>query len=219
MFTQLTKVIELLLSEEEEAILESISLVENPAVEIDFLYFDGVKKMKFKIEDEDERIIVGVAMLPEMRIPRVDKETGEVYAVYFSKETVAKAAELFLKLDKASKQNTDHLDNFTKDLYLMESWIREFKEDKCVGFGFESVPIGTWLVKMRVLSDEIWAQVKDGTFKGLSVQGDFVLKEPHYESIEFSRFDYKHIYDGLETDKEKAQMDQIIRLLIIDGKK
>jgi hypothetical protein len=42
-------------------------------------------------------------------------------------------------------------------------------------YGFE-VPIGTWMVKMRVTNPKVWKLVKAGKLKGLSIEGNFVDK-------------------------------------------
>jgi len=219
MFRQITRIIELLIDEKDGAVLESISLVDHPAVEVDFKYFNKAKSLIFEIQDEDQRIVIGPAMIPNIRIPRIDENTGEVYGVYFSEETIAKAAELFLKLDRASRQNTDHEDNWSNDLYLMESWIKEDSVDKSNKHGYSKLPVGTWFVKMRILDDKVWKKIKDGTYKGLSVQGDFLTGDEHHESINFKREDYSDLYKGLETKEDKLKLDQIIRLLIIDENK
>jgi tetratricopeptide (TPR) repeat protein len=218
MFKSVYKIIELLIDEDEEAMLESISLVDRPAIERDFMYFSK-EKPKYYFEDNEQRIVVGPVMVPEMRIPRNDG--GEIYYVYFTKETIAKAAELFLKHDRASKQNTDHKDNFTKDIYLMESWLIEDEYDKAYRkYGFEDLPIGTWMTKMRVMDDKVWNEVKEGKYKGFSVQGDFLLGQEKYEKAFAAykrkyknvRNKWKKLYKGL-SQEEKVQLDQILFLV------
>jgi len=213
------KIIELIIDEDQEAILESISLVDNPAIERDFMYFSKESKPRYYFEEEDQRIIVGPAMIPEMRIPR--KEDGEIYYVYFSKATIAKAAELFLKHNKASKQNTDHKNNFNEGIYLMESWIIEDQYDKAfTKYGFKALPIGTWMTKMRVLDNKVWDEVKQGKYKGFSVQGDFILGQTKYEKA-FAGYKRKYagvrkkwnkLYKNLSA-QEKIDLDQILFLV------
>jgi len=218
MFNSVYKIIELLIDEDEEAVLESISLVDKPAIERDFMYFSK-EKPKYYFEDDEQRIVIGPVMVPEMRIPR--QENGEMYYVYFTKETIAKAAELFLKQDRASQQNTDHKDNFTKDIYLMESWIIEDEYDKSYRkYGFEDLPVGTWMCKMRVMDDKVWNEVKEGKYKGFSVQGDFLLGQEKYEKAFAAykrkykdvRKKWKKLYQGL-SNEEKLQLDQILFLV------
>lgn len=209
-----------MISEEEEAMLESISLVDKPAIERDFMFFSKMEHKPYVFEETgDQRIIVGPSMVPDMRIPR--SEGGEMYYVYFSKETIAKAAELFLKHNRASQQNTDHKDNFTDGVYVMESWIIEDEYDKAYRkYGFENLPTGTWMVKMRVNDDKIWADVKKGKYKGFSVQGDFILGKEKYEKAfakhkrkyKNVRNKWKKLYKGL-SNEEKLQLDEILFLV------
>jgi len=220
MFKSVHKIIELMISEEDEAMLESISLVDKPAIERDFMFFSKMESKPYVFEEEgDQRIIVGPSMVPEMRIPRM--ENGEIYYVYFTKETIAKAAELFLKHNRASAQNTDHKDNFTEDVYVMESWIIEDEYDKTYRkYGFDNLPVGTWMVKMRVNDDKIWKEVKEGKYKGFSVQGDFILGQEKYEKAfakhkrkyKNVRNKWKKLYKGLSND-EKMQLDEILFLV------
>ena len=223
MFNNIIKIVELLIDEEQEAVLESVSLVEDPAIRKNFMYFNDQEPIKFAFEDEEERIVVGPAMVPDLRIPRMDDETGEVYYVYFTKESISKAAELLMKQDKASKQNTDHEDNFTNDVYIMESWIKEGPEDKANKYGFGNLPVGTWFVKMRVLDDEVWEDIKKGELNGFSVQGAFVMGQEEYEQA-FARHKRKYkkirkkygrLYKGLELEEKKV-LDQILYLVEMD---
>ncbi len=209
-----------MISEDDDAMLESVSLVDKPAIERDFLYFNKQEVKTYVFEEVgDQRIVVGPAMIPDMKIPRMEK--GEIYYVYFSEKSVARAAELFLKYDRASAQNTDHKDNFNKNVYVMESWLIEDKNDKTfTKYGFADLPIGTWMIKMRVNDDKIWKEVKDGKYKGFSVQGDFILGEAKYEK-EFASYKrkykgvrnkWKKLYKGL-TQEEKLQLDEILFLV------
>jgi len=219
MFNKSYRVIELLIDEERNAILESVSLVDRPAIDRDFMYFSK-EKPKYYFSEEEQRIVVGPAMIPDMKIARKDDD-GEIYYVYFSKDTIQKAAELFLKYDRASAQNTDHRDNFNNEVYLMESWIIEDEYDKAfTKYGFSKLPIGTWMCKMRVMDDKVWAEVKDGKYKGFSVQGDFIFGKEKYEKAFAAykrkykgvRNKWKKLYEGL-TQEEKLQLDQILFLV------
>lgn len=224
MFNKVKKIVELLISEEQEAFLQSVSLVDKPAIEKNFIYFNDEIPHMFVFEQQEERIAVGPAMIPNIKMPRRDEKTGEIFYVYFSKDSIAKASELFLKQDKASKQNTDHQNNFTEDVYVMESWIKEDTQDKSSKYGFNALPIGTWFVKMRIKDDKIWERVKSGELNGFSVQGDFVLGRETYESA-FSRPKkrykkvrerYKKMYKGLGK-KEKEALDQILYMVEMDS--
>ena len=215
MINPLVKIIELFVDEEQDAILQSISIVDKPAIEREFMYFseDGRQMLYFQ-EIEDQRIVVSPAMIPDKMIARKDKD-GKMYYVYFSKETVAKAAEYLMKYNKQSHSNINHQRIYSNDMYVMESWIKESDNDKSTDYGFGDMPEGTWFVKFRIMDDSVWAKIKSGELKGLSVEGDFLLGADKYveafseDKYTLIRLKYKSAYKGL-TEKEAAELDEIL---------
>ena len=134
---------------------------------------EDVKEWHFS--DDDERIVVGVAMVPNMYIPRVDEEGNQFY-VFFSEETVKKIAEKFLKEAKHNNTDINHDDNVVQENTLLETWLVSDPEmDKSKSLGFD-VPKNTWMVSYRVNDEETWKKVKSGELTGWSVAGDFAEK-------------------------------------------
>ena len=127
-------------------------------------------------ETADQRILVGPFMIPNMEIPRKDK--NGIYYVQFSEEAVAMIAEKFMREQSTWNTNQDHDNAKPAETYVFESWIIEDPEtDKAkTVYGYD-LPKGTWMGKMRVYSDETWARVKSGELKGFSVEGDFISEE------------------------------------------
>ena len=125
---------------------------------------------------EDQQIVVGPAMIPNMEIVRQDEDSKEIYYVKFSQETIAKIAEKFMRELRNKNTNVLHQEDLPADTYIMETWLVETEDDKAkTKYGFE-VPIGTWMVKMRVTNDRVWKLIKNGKLKGLSIEGNFVDK-------------------------------------------
>lgn len=126
-----------------------------------------------KFADEEQKIIVGCAMIPDMEIPRLDKK-GNKYWVTFSEETIAEIQKKFMKEARTNEVNQDHKENLYADTYVYESWLVEDpKTDKAnTVYGFD-VPKGAWMVKMQVEDPKVWQRVKNGELKGLSVEGAF----------------------------------------------
>ena len=123
--------------------------------------------------DEDEKILIGPAMIPDIEIPRKDKN-GDIYFVKFSKDTIFTIQEKFMKTQSTHSTNQDHNENKPADTYIFESWIKEDeKKDKSFLYGFD-LPIGTWFVKMRVDNQKVWERIKKGELRGLSVEGEFI---------------------------------------------
>ena len=157
----------------EELAIDAISLVSAPAIEQDFVYFGKEKNnLTFSKIDEDKRMLVSPALIPNKQIFRYDPNTDSEYYVYFSPDTVRKASELYLKHNNHHKATYEHQDRVSGVL-TTESWIIEdTKMDKSRLYGYD-LPKGTWMVSMKINNDELWSKVKDGSLKGLSIEGYF----------------------------------------------
>jgi len=177
-----TKIVELVIADDsQELAIDAISLVTSPAIEQDFVFFGKEKNnLTFAKVDEEKRMLVSPALIPNKNIFRHDPNTDSDYYVYFSKETVRKAAELYLKHNNHHKATYQHQDRVSGVL-TVESWIIEdTKKDKSSLYGY-SLPPGTWMVKMSITNDELWNKVKSGDIKGLSIEGFFTSK---YEAMQ-----------------------------------
>lgn len=167
--------IELFIDEaDEENALDIISFVSSPAIEKDFMHFKEQKNTyQFKATDEEKRIVTGAAMVPNQDIIRMDAE-GNPYFVYFTKETIEKAQEVFAKKGKTKSTNFEHEESLMEGVTVVESWIvKDPKNDKSNALGFSDITEGTWFVSYKVDNDELWAKVKNGEVKGFSIEGVF----------------------------------------------
>ena len=171
-----TSIVELVISGEEELAIDAISLVTSPAIEQDFVFFGKEKNtLTFAKVDEEKRMLISPALIPNKQIFRHDANTSSDYYVYFSKATVRQASELYLKHNNHHKATYQHQDRVSGVL-TVESWIIEdTKLDKSTLYGF-SLPVGTWMVKMKIENDELWNKIKEGELRGLSIEGYFTDK-------------------------------------------
>ena len=170
-----TSIVELIISGEEELAIDAISLVTSPAIESEFVFFGKEKNnLTFAKVDEEKRMLISPALIPNKNIFRHNPNTQEDYYVYFSKETVRKASELYLKHNNHHKATYQHQDRVSGVL-TVESWIKEGDMDKSKLYGYD-LPDGTWFVKMRIDNDELWSKIKDGELRGLSIEGYFTDK-------------------------------------------
>ena len=168
------KIVELILDEEQLLSgVQAISIVEHPAIESDFITLSKEQEVKLAEVDSEKRILMGPALIPNKTIFRSNGE--EEYYIYFSKDTVRKASELFLTKGNQNKSTLEH--NFELEgLSVVESWIVESEKDKSQAYGL-NVPEGTWMVSMKVYNDEVWeSYVKTGKVKGFSIEGYFADK-------------------------------------------
>jgi len=148
----------------------AISLVEEPAIESNFMWFDK-EKVLFERVDKEKRLVVGPVLIPNKKIFRVDGE-GNGYEVFFKPETVEKLAQGYLKKGYQSKSTLEHKEK-VDGVHLVESWIKTNKLDKSNSYGL-NVPVGTWMGMFKIDNDEIWEDyVKNGEVKGFSIEGLF----------------------------------------------
>ena len=172
-----TSIIELIIAEDNlDLTISAISLVTTPAIEENFVFFNDDKKMNLTLAriDEEQRCLVSPALIPNKQIFRYDADTDSEYYVYFSKETVKAAASLYLKHNNNNNATYQHEEDVL-DVHTVESWIKEGDNDKSKMYGYD-LPDGTWFVKMEILNDDMWAKIKSGELKGLSIEGFFVNK-------------------------------------------
>ena len=135
------------------------------------------QKMTFAVADEDKQILVGAAMIPNKMIHRYD-ELGNLYYVFFSKASIRKMADKFLKQKRTDETSIEHngIKLGADKVYVTESWISEDPiKDKSNLYGFE-LPAGTWFVQMAVADKKIWDLVKSNMLTGFSVEGLFAEK-------------------------------------------
>jgi len=138
---------------------------------------NNMSKQKFAATDEEKRIVIGPAMLPNQRIIRKDKITGEPYFVFFSPDTIKMIADKYMKNQYTRNNDTEHDGKAVQDIYVTESWIVEDEQyDKSRKYGF-NVPIGSWMVAMKIPKtpngEEVWQKIKAGELNGFSVSGYF----------------------------------------------
>ena len=186
------RLVELVIDEESERFgVEAISLVEFPAIEENWVFFNKDNFLSLAKLDEEKKTLVGAVLIPEKEIPRYDQELDEEYVVYFSKETIKQAQELFMSSLRNNNATYEHKVPI-QGLSVVESWIKEDeKYDKSSQFGFDKMPIGTWFVKMKIDNDEVWEKVKNKEVKGFSIEGYFTDKLIEATMHDFKKKKYK----------------------------
>jgi len=164
-------IIELILDEENNEIgIEAISVVENPAIEEDFIALNS-NIIELAEADKEKKLLVGALLIPNKPIYR--KSGDEEYYIYFSKDTVRKASQMYLMNGNQSNATLEH-EHDINGLTLVESWIVEDEvHDKTRKYGM-NVPVGSWVGSVKVNNDEVWNDyVKTGKVKGFSIEGYF----------------------------------------------
>lgn len=167
-------IFELFIDEENEySGIDAVSIVEHPAIEEDFIALKDGKVQLAEI-DTEKRILLGPALIPNKKIYRRNGE--DEYYIFFSEDTVRKASELFLSRGKQNNSTLEH-EVEIGGLSVVESWIIEDEvKDKSRKYNL-SLPVGTWMISVKVNNDQIWEEfVKTGMVKGFSIEGFFTDK-------------------------------------------
>src|SRR5210317_178838 len=195
-------IVELFIDEEDEISgIEAVSIVENPAIEEDFIALKN-HEVKFAEVNKEKRILMGAALIPNKPIYRRSEENE--YYIYFSRDTVRKASELFFINGNQNKATLEHQIDIT-GLSVVESWIIEGEQDKSRHYDLD-MPIGTWMVSMKVLNDDIWNNyVKTGRVKGFSIEGYFADKAERTKD--------KSLKDDLSKIEDEYLLEELKELL------
>ncbi len=133
---------------------------------------EKMSKQRFAIDNEEKQIVIGPAMIPDLRIFRKDAK-GNPYYVYFSEKTIRQIAEKYMRNKYIDNNDQMHDGRAVKDVYVIESWIKEDEQDKSNKYGYGDLPVGTWFVSMKIKNPKVWQAVKEGQLNGFSVSGYF----------------------------------------------
>lgn len=170
------KLIELIIDENMEMSgIDAVSIVENPAIEANFVALNQQMEYNLAKVDDDKRLIMGALLIPNKEIYRRDDKNGE-YNIYFSKDTIRQCMELYFKNGNQNNATFEHNQEIN-GLTMIESWIVEdLENDKSKLYNL-NVPIGTWCGTMKVNNEVIWNDfIKTGKVKGFSIEGYFADK-------------------------------------------
>ena len=168
----------------------AISLVEHPAIEMDYVYLSKEESQLVYLEKDEKHLLVGCVLRPDFPIYRYSK--GEEFYLQFSKEVIEKLAYEYMQNGRIYSFTTDHKD-ITDNISVVESWLKTSENDKSNDYGINA-PVGSWLIAAKVEDDEIWQRVKNGELKGFSVESFVNLEE-----IMLAKTDNQMVETNLET--------------------
>ena len=162
--------------------LNTISLVSKPAIETDFQLFGQLTPLQFSL-NEEKRIAFGPAIVADKPIYR-EKADGTPYYVVFTKEVIEQIVTDVFKSDKLERfeghpilglsYNLEHSGVPVDGIYLIESFI---SRPGLNPIGFEEVAEGSWFVSLKIDNDEVWQQLKEGKFRGFSIEALVDIEE------------------------------------------
>ena len=154
----------------------AISMVESPAIESDFVALKKEEEQRVYLESDVKHMVYGAALIPDKDIYRNNGE--QEFYISFTKESIEKMSQDFLKDYRQHNVTLDH-ETDASDVTVVESWLKaDALYDKSVAIGLDKdLPVGTWIVGMKVNQIDVWDRIKSGELKGFSVESLISLEE------------------------------------------
>lgn len=182
--------------------IDRISLVQMPAVESNFLAFADNKKQVMFSANEEQQMIMGVLARADYPIYRNDEQLGEYY-VQFGKEVIKQMAEKLLADNHQNWINIEHVENSDVDgVYMLEMFIKDTNKGINPA-GFDDISDGSLFATFKVRNPKVWEYIKNGTFKGFSIEGLFGFEQITEETNDEKLYD--EILDILDKIIEKRK--------------
>jgi hypothetical protein len=160
--------------EDSEMGLKTVSLVSDPAIQINWIKFNKQSEIKLAIQNEDKRIIFTPVLIPNQLIYR--NIAGEEFNLMFDKETIELVEQKWVKDNLSSAVDIEHSSKLIDGVTFFESVLLN-NERFATAKGFEGLPEGTWFLTGKVESDEVWSKIKSGEVNGVSIDGLFKTAE------------------------------------------
>lgn len=180
--------------------LFATSLVQHPATESSFIYFNEQgQPMLFATSDEEKREVIGAVLVPDKLIFR--RIEGKEFFISFSAEVIAQLSQKMHENGYNRYFTISHELDARNSVTFLESWIKETENDKSVAYGIEA-PLGTLFMKVAIKSDLIWKNIKDGTLTGFSAEINASMIKTDFEkqkTMDFNRLFKNSLVVGENT--------------------
>lgn len=149
--------------------MTTISLVDEPAIERDFIAFDKTKHINFSADNMEHKIS-GPAIIADMPIYRYNPSMGEYYIV-FTKEVIEKIVEKYSKQGFFNMVNLQHDENQYVECAIMTEFYIKDSTKGIVPTGFEDVADGSLFCTYKITDDNLWDEIVNGDkLNGFSIE-------------------------------------------------
>ena len=200
-------IIELTLEELEQGI-DATALVENPAIQRNWMAFKEHKSYEFKTHNEDKRILAGALMVADF--PMYRNMNGKEFFVKFSSETIEQLADRMVLNNKLTAFNFEHdSKKELADMHIQQFFIINTELGVNTPIGFEELPNGSLFAFVKVNNEQVWNDyVKTGIVKGFSIEGNFATKEEFSEQTFLKEF--QTIINMTDKKVATSKLDELV---------
>lgn len=173
-----------------------VAICDNPAIESNFYAFSKQKEqLKYSIQDEEQRIVLGCLMRNGFPIYRRNDDGFEYYILY-TKETIEQMASKWLASDNVNNIDLNHIYGTDQEgIYLMQAFIKDSSKG-IDPIGFQDIEDGSLFAQYKVMNDNVWEAIKNGTYIGFSIEGLFTI-EPMQEYTKYNKYNKNTIMNKL----------------------
>lgn len=165
------------------AVLESnedgitcVSLVDFPAVEVDFMRFTKEKPIMLHV---DGNKVIGVLLRAEYPIYRID-ENGEPYYIRFTREQIWEIAQKFQQTAKV--ESLQHNGQSIEGVKLVSLFVK----DTARGInpeGFDDIADGSLFAVYQVDNKDVLDLINGGVLRGFSIEGYFGREKSKFNNM------------------------------------
>lgn len=181
-----------IMSVDEAEGMTAIAITDSPAIQVDWLTFNKQEeKLKFKVYDDGmEHKVLTCICRADFPIYRIGN-SGYEYYVMFTKETIEKMVQKYLKGGYQTEINIEHQEDAFIQGFEVEQLFIKNTEKGINPAGFESIEEGSLFGVFKIEDEELWKYIQEGYFTSVSLEGMFNLLEPEEDNpvVEEREFD------------------------------
>ena len=160
----------------DDCTITTISLVDDPAMELPMYCFD--KEMaSFSMQDEMQHNIISCIVRTDYPILRLTPD-GNPYYIVFNKETSKKLCQKLMKDGFQQCISLDHNGKLIEGIQLQEVFIKD-SEKGISPKGFEDAAEGSLFGIYHITDEQLWQDCLDGKFGGVSMETWFDIQNFH----------------------------------------
>ena len=157
----------------------AISLVTDPAIEEDFIYFnEDEPRVEVQLSDDAKHMVYGAVLVPGKKIYRYDQDSDTEYYLTFTSESVEKMSQDYMKNFRQANVTLQHNEEAT-EVVMVESWLKSSMDyDKSIALGLsKDLPVNTWFAGFKINNIETWERIRSGELRGFSVESLISLED------------------------------------------
>ena len=161
--------------ESEDCTITTISLVDEPAMELQMQMFDKKETVKFSLQDEVKHNIVSCIVRTDFPILRLTQD-GNPYYIVFNRETSEILCRRLMRDGFQQNISLDHNGKLIEGIQLQEVFIKDSNRG-ISPIGFEEAAEGSLFGVYHITDDALWKDCIEGRFGGVSLESYIDLQK------------------------------------------